>query len=77
MSHAAGTAVMNESLAPGERVEVRKRFDASWARGFELAEVTDTGVRVRRLSDGEILPIEFDLEDVRPERERKKGMWWY
>ena len=62
-------------LNVGERVEVRRRFDARWARGFEVAEVTATGYRVRRLSDKQILPVEFTEDDLRPER--KRGMWWY
>lgn len=64
-------------LAPGDKVEVRKRFDASWAKGFEVAELTDDGVRVRRLSDGAVLPVDFDWDDIRAERERKHGLWWY
>jgi len=67
-------AVTND-LEPGEKVEVRRRFDARWARGFEIAEVTANGYRVRRLSDREVLPVDFAGEDVRAER--KRGMWWY
>jgi len=64
-----------ETLATGDRVEVRRRFDAQWSRGFEVAELTDAGVRVRRLSDGEILPVVFDPDDVRKER-RRNDFWW-
>ena len=62
-------------IRPGTRVEVRRRFDAAWAHGFEVAELTPAGYRLRRLSDGELLPVDFDADDVR--RERKKGTWWY
>ena len=64
-----------EALAPGERVEVRRRFDAGWARGFEIADHTDDGYLIRRLSDGEILPVPFTEDDLR--KERKRGLWWY
>ena len=62
-------------LAPGTKVEVRTGFDRSWANGFEVEEATDGGYRVRRRSDGEVLPAVFVLADVR--RERKNSMWWY
>jgi hypothetical protein len=63
-------------LEPGTRVEVRRRFDQRWARGFEVVEsVNGDGYRIKRLSDGSVLPAEFDEEDVRVER-RKQGMWW-
>jgi hypothetical protein len=38
--------------------------------------VTDSGYRLKRLSDGMELPTEFTPEDVRRERKRQ-GMWWY
>jgi len=62
--------VMAESQSEWGRVEVRRRFDAAWARGFEVAEVNDQGVMVRRLSDGEVLPATFSPDDIRPERQR-------
>ncbi len=63
----------------GTRVEVRSRFDRKWARGFEVAETVDTpdpGYRIRRRSDGAILPTVFVLDDVREERRRTNDMWW-
>jgi len=63
-------------LAEGTRVDVRSRFVGAWARGFEVAEVTPEGYRVRRLSDGSVLPDVFDFDDVRPEH-RKQGLWWF
>ena len=58
-------------LVSGTRVEVRNRFDGSWAAGFELAEPIDgRGWHVRRLSDGSVLPSPFPHEEVRPERTR-------
>jgi hypothetical protein len=57
------TMTMSEppaNLHPGTRVEVRNRFDGSWAPGFELAEPNDDrGWHVRRLSDGSVLPSPF------------------
>ena len=67
--------VLAEALAEGDKVEVRKRFDAQWARGFEVAAINDDGFRVRRLSDGEELPVTFGEDEVRAERKRS-SMWW-
>ena len=36
-----------------------------WVRGFHLVEANDDGCIVRRLSDGEVLPIAFSDEHVR------------
>ena len=62
-------------MAAGTRVEVRKRLDGDWARGFEVVAASDDGYRVRRLSDGGELPLLFHDEDVR--KEKKRGTWWY
>ena len=51
----------------GDRVEVRRRFDDAWARGFAVARVVDNRFELRRLSDGAILPALFDPTDLRPE----------
>lgn len=59
----------------GTKVEVRRRFDQHWAKGFEVADHADDGYRLRRLSDGEVLPVPFDEESLR--KERKKSTWWY
>jgi hypothetical protein len=64
---------------PGTRVEVRSRFDRAWARGFEVAEqVTEDQAhryRVRRRSDGSVLPVLFEDDEIRAERP-KNDMWW-
>ena len=65
-----------EAVEAGTRVEVRSRFDQRWARGFEIVEVTPSGYRIRRMSDGMILPVEFGEQDVRGEK-RRQGLWWY
>ena len=36
------------AIEPGATVEVRRRFDHAWARGFEVLEFTDGGYRLRR-----------------------------
>ena len=67
---------MAETLREGDRVEVRRRFDAQWSHGFEVIGLDEDGrVRIRRLSDGEELPIWFGADDVRKES-RRNSMWW-
>ncbi len=53
-------------LQPGADVEVRCRFDSRWARGFEIASIEDDTYRLRRRSDGSVLPATFAPNDVRP-----------
>jgi len=67
---------VTETLSVGERVEVRNRFNSQWARGFEIVDVTDNGYTLRRVSDGEVLPTEFDADDVRPSHKRSNDFWW-
>lgn len=64
-------------LVEGTRVEVRNRLDGTWSRGFEVADATAGGYRLRRLSDRTVLPVVFGDDDVRPERERRRSTWWY
>ncbi len=65
-----------DPLPVGTKVEVRRRFDQHWARGFEVAGyVGDDLYQLRRLSDGEVLPVAFTAESLR--KERKKSTWWY
>jgi hypothetical protein len=54
------------------RVEVRSRYDGSWCRGFEIAGVLDGGesYRVKRISDGVVLPVSIRADDVAEERAR-------
>lgn len=64
---------------------MRSKFDRAWSRGFEIAEVVDQPddaellgpfYKLRRRSDGHVLPALFPEEDVREER-RGRSMWWY
>lgn len=64
-------------LTPGTPVDVRNRYVGSWSHGFEVAEsINGNGYRVRRMSDGSILPEPLSREELRPER-RKRNFWWY
>jgi hypothetical protein len=62
-----------ETLRPGTKVDVRTGFDRSWASGFIIEERTLRGYRLRRVSDGSVLPSEFAFDDVRREH---KSLWW-
>lgn len=55
---------------------MRRRFDQHWSRGFEIAEVVDDGYKLKRLSDGTVLPVVFADEEVRVEK-KKSSLWWY
>ena len=52
-------------LAVGSPVEVRNRFCSAWSGGFEVADATGRGYRVRRQSDGYVLPAEFGPSELR------------
>jgi len=58
-------------IAPHTHVEVRCRFDGSWADGFEISAVDPDQAApylLRRLSDGAQLPARFSPTEVRPAR---------
>ena len=56
-------------MRQGEGVQVRNRFDGNWVQGFEVADVEDGDdeqlFRLRRRSDGAVLPELFRETDVR------------
>ncbi len=62
-------------LGDGAHVEVRNRFDGRWNRGFVIDAVLETGYRIRRTSDDQLLPTVFTDDEVR--REHRRGQWWY
>ncbi len=80
MDHDGGrttdTTASRVPLVPGTKVDVRNRYQGTWVRGFEIAEVTRDGYRIRRLSDGSTLGDLFVRDDVRRERTRQ-GFWWH
>ena len=67
-----------QTVRPGTRVEVRSRFESKWSRGFEIVECDDSNgspvYKVRRRSDGSILPVTFSEDDLR--EERRRSTWW-
>ncbi|MGH9016348.1 MAG: hypothetical protein ACRDY1_01250 [Acidimicrobiales bacterium] len=69
-------ALARDGLATGTPVDVRSRYVGAWSSGFEVAESTQGGYRIRRLSDDSVLPDVFTKEDVRAQR-HKNTMWWY
>jgi hypothetical protein len=69
-------ATLRDALVTGTAVDVRSRYVGDWSSGFEVAEPLNNGYRIRRLSDGSVLPDVFTNEDVRAQRQ-KSGTWWY
>ncbi len=65
--------MVDNEVTPGTSVEVRSRFNHGWTRGFDVEERLDgtlgTQYTLRRRSDGEILPIRFDENDLRKDRD--------
>jgi hypothetical protein len=61
------------SLPVGTHVEVRSSLDDTWQAGFAVEEVTEIGYRLRRESDGAVLP---ELPHERVRRQRKRSTWW-
>lgn len=55
----------HDPIDVGEPVEVRRRFDNAWARGFIVAGLDADGYRLRRNSDGALLPVGFPRTDLR------------
>ena len=53
------------SLDVGDHVEVHTTFNNAWVNGFEIAEVLPEGYRVRRTSDGSLLPAYTSESDLR------------
>lgn len=52
-------------IEAGTSVEVHCRFDHRWTPGFTVAGSTDRGYRLRRSSDGSVLPAWFPPEQIR------------
>jgi hypothetical protein len=52
-------------MAPGTRVEVETTFRGNWSAGFEVVGSAGARYRVRRTSDGALLPVDFAPSRVR------------
>ncbi len=55
-------------LSTGTEVEVLTRYERRWTTGFEIASVDDGRFRLRRRSDGAVLPMSFSAKEVRARR---------
>jgi hypothetical protein len=49
----------------GDQVDVHTNFSDSWVAGFEIASLMADGYRVRRNSDGSLLPGPTSEQDLR------------
>jgi hypothetical protein len=58
-------AVVLPRIDAGSAVEVRRRFDRAWARGFSVVDTDESGYTIRRESDGVVLPVRFPAADLR------------
>ncbi len=61
----------------GTPVDVWCESLSEWVRGFAVHEVSDSGVLVRRLSDGVVLPERFELTQVRPAVAVSRAHSWH
>lgn len=73
MSESRDADTGERTLRAGTRVEVRTGFDGSWVSGYAVESADPDGYRIRRRSDGEVLPVVFKRDAVRREH---KSMWW-
>lgn len=61
ISHPKGTGMEQWSA------EVWSRYSQSWMPGFDVVDETDWGYRLRRRTDGAMLPTDIAKSDVRHE----------
>ena len=59
-------AAKTSSLRTGTEVEVLTRYEGHWASGFAIASVDQDRFRLRRHSDGVVLPVSFRADQIRP-----------
>lgn len=62
---AVGAADFGDVVGVGDAVELRVRFTGGWSAGFVVAAKVDGGYRVRRMSDGTLLPGVTGSDDLR------------
>jgi hypothetical protein len=53
-------------LPTGTEVEVLSRYEGRWTTGFAVEAVHPDGYRLRRHSDGYVLPVAIPTPHVRP-----------
>lgn len=56
---------VDDDTETNEDVEVWCRSTNHWSQGFTVAAVDREGVKVRRVSDGAVLPTPFPRSEVR------------
>jgi len=56
------------SLRTGTEVEVLTRYEGHWVSGFAIASVDQDRFRLRRHSDGVVLPVSFSANQLRLRR---------
>jgi hypothetical protein len=59
------TVAAADELRPGTAVELHSTFSDSWSGGFEILGVVVGGYRIRRSSDGSVLPGPTSTADLR------------
>jgi hypothetical protein len=64
---AAEATQLSGGYAKGTAIEVVNRFTEDWSAGFEVLEVVADGYRIRRRSDGTVIPTTFTVSEVREE----------
>jgi hypothetical protein len=55
-------------FSTGTEVEVLTRYEGHWASGFAIASVDQDRFRLRRHSDGVVLPVSFSANQLRLRR---------
>ena len=61
-------AAKTSSFRTGTEVEVLTRYEGHWASGFAIASVDHDRFRLRRHSDGVVLPVSFSANQLRLRR---------
>ena len=67
-SAARNQHVAHTGLKVGDDVEVLCRSVTNWASGFSVARTDQTGIWLRRNSDGSEIPVPFTSAQIRPRR---------
>ena len=73
--HASHMPAPRGRLEVGTSVAVRNRFVGSWRGGFEVVEQVGDGYRIKRVSDGAILPDVIGGDEVRSDRHNHNVLW--